>query len=242
MEGNVYQFTIETNECKPLLQMMGTVTCIRWCHGRNPMYLAVSDNQGNLGIFKYIDDDNVEKVVFFPAREQMEHVKSNEIWSVAWSPCNKYLATGGEDHTTHIYSVEDITSPILLQVLEGKTAAVTCVDWQQTKLGNILAVSSDDRTMHCWKKEEGQNELSLYHIFHTDNKNLMITYCALEYEGYRLAAGTMSGQMYLWDLQKKENIFQFKGHIGSIEGLVWTNDKIFTCSSDCILSVNTFFL
>ncbi len=50
-----------------------------------------------------------------------------------------------------------------MKELSGHTSAVTCVDWQVTKLGNILATCGDDRKVMIWNTDD----FSLVHIFET---------------------------------------------------------------------------
>lgn len=52
-----------------------------------------------------------------------------EIWSTAWSPDNKLIATSAEDQTTNIWNLDGN----LIATLTGHTTAVTSVDWKLTK-------------------------------------------------------------------------------------------------------------
>jgi len=126
-----------------------------------------------------------------------------------------------------------------VSILEGKTAAVTCVDWQPTKVGDLLISSSDDRTVHCWTKHQIEEKWELYHKFDSLYRNLMITYCALEKHGEKIACVTMGGYFYLWDLIGRKAISSIKSHIGSIEGLSWNHKKniVATCASDCCINL-----
>jgi len=74
-------------------------------------------------------------------------VASHEIWSIAFSPDNHYIATAGEDHTTHIYRIHDDNdnvAPTLEYIteLKGKVMAVTALDWRTTAFGDLLVASS----------------------------------------------------------------------------------------------------
>jgi WD40 repeat protein len=160
--------------------------------------------------------------------------KFAEIWSLAWSPDNSYIATASEDQTTMIWNLygEHVAT------LTGHTTAVTSVDWQITQLGEILATCADDKTVRIYDGKTWE----LLHIFesHDVEEWHTITYLALETGGKRLACATQNGFLIVWDLESKKRVFGHKMHAGSIEGLRWNHKAglITTCSSDC--TVNTY--
>jgi len=67
----------------------------------------------------------------------------------------------------------------------------------------------DDRTIHVWKQESTSN-FTLFKVFTSDFDHLMVTYCALEPLGSKLAAVTMGGHLYVWDLGNMQYLFDKK--------------------------------
>lgn len=177
-----------------------------------------------------------------------------EVWSLAWSPCASYLATCSEDQTVAVWgmgqgpvsSVADGgADPEPVAVLRGHTAAVTCVKWKATVMGEVLVSASDDRTMRVWRAGtwEALHTLSTSEnpfdiAWHT------ITYCEIEPGGSRVVCGTSNGYIFCWDLARQAGsrlLFARKMHAGSIEGMCWRAHSaaglIATCSSDCTVQV-----
>jgi WD40 repeat protein len=138
---------------KILLSFDDVITCVR-ARRLGPlseMILGASDAGGFVRIFKVTTDDAgdivLSKLVTLEAHLQQSHVTSKEIWSIIFSPDGRFVATGGEDGTTHVYRMiwnEDASKLDLklLEILEDKFAAVTCLDWKETPQGNVLMVTS----------------------------------------------------------------------------------------------------
>ena len=267
ISGNLMEVTLTLNaeneivetKSKKIGNTKKTITCMQWISKENLMLaeqgltsfwrsvLATGDSDGKLRLYgRSLVDDSMVEIAKIQAHEKMPHVTSRDIWTVSFSPCGRYIATGSEDYTVHIYSIKagHKGSLILeqLQTLEGPDAAVTCVDWQRTPLGTLLLVVSDDRTLHIWRQETGEPLLSLHSVLRTNWEHLMITYACLEASGTRIVCATMSGYIYVFDLTRDGWRSRCKLHLGSIEGLSWNRVKanraqLAACSSDCTASL-----
>lgn len=236
-----------------------TITCMQWIPKDNLLLaeqcldaaysaiLATGDSDGKLRLYgRSLKDDSLKEIAKIQAHEKMPHVTSRDIWTVSWSPCGRYIATGSEDYTVHIYKVTRGAKTSIefehLQTLEGPDAAVTCVDWQETPLGTLLLVVSDDRTLHLWRQAPESCVLTLQTVLRTNWEHLMITYACLESNGTRVVCATMSGYIYLFDLTREGWRSRCKLHLGSIEGLSWNRAslgraQLAACSSDCTASL-----
>jgi len=221
-----------------------SVTSLAWEYSPNPQLLAAGSVDGSFSIFRFSEDGKfaLYKTVLAhePAKEQNLDFgslhKFAEIWSLCWSPDNAYIATASEDQKTRIWNA---SSGDIVQELVGHTSAVTCVDWQSTKIGNLLATCGDDRTVMIWDA----NTFALYHVFETKEIEdwHTATYLALERgnSGTRIACVTQNGWLLVWDLVTKNKLIGRRLHLGSIEGLRWHHPSglMVTCSSDCAVNV-----
>ena len=235
-----------------------TITCVQWSSNAHPnlflashpsiqdqwlCFLATGDSDGQLRIYgRSAKDDSISQLVKFQAHLQMPHVTSHDIWTLSFSPCGRFIATGSEDYTVHLYKFDVFGNNKdglqLLATLHGPDAAVTCIDWQITPLGTLLVVASDDRTIHVWKQDDTDGTLTLLRVLRTNWEHLMITYVCMESNGTRIACTTMSGYIYVFDLGKADYRERCKAHLGSIEGLAWNRHRpdcsqLAVCSSDC---------
>ena len=80
---------------------------------------------------------------------------SNELWSVAWNPDGKRLATGGSEGSVKLW---DAVTGRALHVLRGHTGAVFSVVWSSD--GRWLASAGHDTTVKIWNLEN-QNAITL---------------------------------------------------------------------------------
>ena len=72
------------------------------------------------------------------------------VYSVAFSPDGKQLATAGFDNVVKIW---DTTTGKELRTLTGHTGPVYCVVY--SKDGSTIATSSQDKTIRLWKAADG---------------------------------------------------------------------------------------
>lgn len=225
MNGDFYSWNLETKETKLETTLDGAITCIRWFNS----FVAASTTQGTIYLFSKlkIRDSSLQLIDSFPAAD-----RGLEIWSLVFSPDGKYLATASEDTTASVWTLKGKQT----QHLKGHVNAVTCIDWQSTDVGEILATCSDDRTVRVYNS---QDNFSLYHIFQASD--LYITYLALERISSCIAATTEDGYIYVFCLKKKENLSRKKLHSGSVEGLRThpTSSRFATCSSDCTILISS---
>ena len=142
----------------------------------------------------------------------------SEIWSLAWSPDGRFVASCSEDQTARVFSVGPLT---LATMLPGHTLAATSVDWQVMAGGQqVLATCSDDRTIRIYDGATFKLKAILntheLHGWHT------ITYMALEQGGSRCVCVTQNGFMVAFQLAPvPKRVFKARIQSGSVEGLVW---------------------
>ncbi|MEM9245332.1 MAG: hypothetical protein AAGA67_06280, partial [Cyanobacteria bacterium P01_F01_bin.153] len=83
----------------------------------------------------------------------------SRIYSVAWSPCAKYVATGESDHTIKIWRTDhatesseagksDFLEAIQVDALHGHRNIVTCLKWGERK--SRIISGSEDKDVLIW--------------------------------------------------------------------------------------------
>lgn len=102
--------------------------------------------------------------------------------------------------------------------------------------GVILASCSDDQTIRFYDDNlELIKEISTTWIqdWHT------LTYLALQKDGDLVFIGAQNGYLFIYSFVEDRFIYAEKIHLGGIEGLVWKDNVVCTCSSDNILNILT---
>jgi WD40 repeat protein len=79
------------------------------------------------------------------------YAHSNRVWSVAFSPDNRWLATAGDDNQAIVW---DVQTGECLRVLSGHQQLVLTVHFSPD--GRQLVTSSADRTIKQWDLETGK--------------------------------------------------------------------------------------
>lgn len=247
----------------------GGVTCLKW--SRNSHQLALGTTKGYLILLqlstlfdpqelkgkyyschggkiciKVIACEQVHKPVYIENEEKRENFgslqKFAEIWSLSWNWDDTLISTTSEDQSTRISSVSKTDSLITInRSLELHSLAVTSVDWQMTKLGNLLVTCSDDRKIGIWNGDTYE----LMFVLDTSEYVLdwhTLTYLALIPDSEFLLCSTQNGYVFLFSLVTKKAIFFSKIHASSVEGLRWSSsiNCFGTCASDCTTLISQF--
>ncbi|KAF4211308.1 hypothetical protein CNMCM5878_002845 [Aspergillus fumigatiaffinis] len=132
---------------------------------------------------------------------------SAPVWSVAFSPNGRLLASGSFDRTVCLWETE---TGVLKQTLEGHLAHVWSVAFSPN--GRLLASGSDDSNVHIWDSATGALQRTLRG--HTKS----VRSVAFSANNRLLASGSEDKTVHLWDLATGSLHQTLKGH----SQLVWS--------------------
>lgn len=147
-------------------------------------------------------------------------VHSAIIYSVAYSPDGKYLASGSADKTIKLWEVE---TGRLLRTLTGHTGDICSVSYSPN--GVYLASGSKDETIKLWEVKTGNCiKILTGHTGYVQS----VTYSP---DGKYLASAAWDETIKLWEVETGECIKTLTGHTGYVESVAYSSDGKYLASA-----------
>ncbi|WP_225823776.1 trypsin-like peptidase domain-containing protein [Streptomyces naphthomycinicus] len=160
--------------------------------------------------------------VSFPLRRRLV-VHTREVYSVAFSPDGRTLATGSIDHTARL---RDMATGKTRIILTGHTGPVWSVAFSPD--GRTLATASQDRTVRLWDVATGKTRRIL--TGHHD----WVSWVAFSRDGRTLATASKDHTARLWDVATGKTRIVLKGHHNWVYSVAFSPDgrTLATASKD----------
>jgi WD40 repeat protein len=148
---------------------------------------------------------------------------SNIVFSVAFSPDGKTLASGSVDNTIKIW---EVSSGQELKTLKGHLDTVFSVAFSPN--GMTLASGSFDRTIKLWDAATGQEMKTLKGHSH------FVLSVAFSPDGKTLASGSHDDAIKIWDVSSGQELKTLKGNTDPVRSVAFSPDgkKVASGSSD----------
>lgn len=149
---------------------------------------------------------------------------SDIVWSLAFSPNGKLLASGSRDHTVKIWQ----TDGTLLQTLKGHTDAVTSVSFSPD--GQTLASTSIDKTVKLWQQDPTTGKFAPQPVRTFSGHGNWMSSVSFSPDGELLATGSNDSTIELW--RKDGTLVKIlRGHHGWVNWVTFSPDGQFLASA-----------
>jgi hypothetical protein len=138
------------------------------------------------------------------------------IWSVAWSPNGKRIASGSWDRSVQVWDALSGKNVFIYHGHSNAQYGVYSVAWSPA--GKYIASGSSDPKVQVWDASTGDNILT--YQGHSD----VVYWVSWSPDGKHIVSGSKDKTAQVWDASTGQKVFTYRGHSGTVDTVAWSPD------------------
>jgi WD40 repeat protein len=142
------------------------------------------------------------------------------VFSVAWSPDSKHIASGSNDTTVQVWDAVDGSH---VYTYRGHAGPVFSVAWSPD--GKRIASGSNDTTVQVWDAVDGS------HVYTYRGHADFVNAVAWSPDGKRIASASgnktisVDKTVQVWDAVDGSHVYTYRGHSDFVNAVAWSPDS-----------------